>query len=304
MIELVRAGGLATVQDLGRPGWAHLGVPPSGAADPQSLQLANRLVGNEHAAAALELTLRGPRLRFGAGTVVALTGAAMPGSFDGARPLPLNSPRYVRAGQTLELGTASGGVRSYLAVRGGIDVPAVLGSRATDLLTGLGPAPLRVGDAVAIGSAAGPMPGVDLAPVAPRPSEPVLGVVLGPRADWFAASALERLASESFAVGSRSDRIGVRLEGVALEPDHGEQLASEGVVTGAIQVPPSGDPILLLTDHPTTGGYPVIAVVAEADLAAAGQLRPGQRVRFKPLPARARPPAARRDHSARPRRPA
>jgi biotin-dependent carboxylase-like uncharacterized protein len=278
-IEVLRNRGLTTVQDLGRPGLAHLGVPPSGAVDARSLHLANRLVGNDPGAAGLELTLAGPDLRFSADAVVALTGAPMDASV-GTRSLGFNKPAYVRAGEIVKLGAATGGARGYLAVRGGIDVTPVLGSRATDLLTGLGPAPLAVGDAVPVGTPLRPMPGVDLAPVPGPEPEPRLKIRLGPRADWFAPSAIAALCEAGFRVAGSSNRIGVRLNGPPLERLRDGELLSEGIVTGAIQVPPSGQPILLLTDHPTTGGYPVIAVVAENDVSAAGQLRPGQLVRF------------------------
>jgi biotin-dependent carboxylase-like uncharacterized protein len=280
MIEVLDAGPLTTVQDLGRPGWAHLGVPPSGAADASSLRLANRLLANPESAAGLETTLAGPRLRFHRDATVALTGAPVDATVDG-RAVAMNAPVRLRAGDVLEVGAASTGLRTYVAVRGGLDCELTLGSAATDLLTGLGPRPLRAGDRLGIGPAATAFPGVDVAPTAPLPAEPVLDVVPGPRADWFTTSALRRLLGASYTVSDTSNRVGLRLLGPRLERSRDDELRSEGIVAGALQVPPSGAPILLLADHPTTGGYPVIAVVATAALPLAGQLRPGQRVRFR-----------------------
>ena len=266
-IEVIRPGLLTTVQDRGRPGLAHLGVPPSGAADPAAYELGNRLVGNPPGAAALEATLDGPVLRFDRPTIVALTGATAP---------------EVRTVEALEVGRCIGGVRTYVAVRGGIDVAPVLGSRSTDLLTGLGPWPLRAGDVLQIGAATGfepaALPGT--VPGVGVPLEPVLRVRLGPRDDWFTPRAVEALLSKPWRVSSSSNRVGIRLEGPPLERVRHDELLSEGLVTGALQVPASGQPILLLQDHPTTGGYPAIAVVHSDDIPLAGQLAPSMRVRF------------------------
>ena len=267
MIEVLAAGPLTTVQDSGRPGWAHLGVPPSGSADPQALALGNRLVGNDAGAAALEATLSGPRLRFRVTALVAVTGAETEAS---------NRPLEVGAGEVLEVGRFLNGVRAYVSVRGGIDVEPVLGSRSTDLLSGLGPPQLREGDVLPIGREPPTAPQLDLAPPPPFPAEPTLRLLLGPRDDWFAPNAL----AGTWRVSPSSNRVGVRLEGPRIERIRHEELLSEGVVTGALQVPSSGQPILLLNDHPTTGGYPVIGVVHAGDLPLAGQLRPGQRLSF------------------------
>jgi len=279
VIEVLRAGSLTTVQDLGRPGLAHIGVPPSGASDPRSLGLANRLVGNPDGAPGLEATLQGPALRFHRPASVALAGAPCRARAAG-RPAGLHAVLHLDAGDVLDVGPALAGVRTYVAVRGGLAVEAVLGSASTDLLTGLGPAPLRAGDRLAVGTAAAAWPLVEVAPVPPLPDRPELRVVPGPRHDWFAPAALEALCG-SWRVQPSSNRIGVRLAGPVLERVRHDELASEGVVTGAIQVPPSGEPIVLLPDHPTTGGYPVIAVVAFEDLPALGQLRPGGEVSFR-----------------------
>jgi biotin-dependent carboxylase-like uncharacterized protein len=279
VIEVLEPGGLLTVQDLGRRGWAHLGVPPSGAADPGALRLANRLVGNDEGAPALELTLRGPMLRFAGDAVIALAGAPVDARA-GRRELAMHATETVRAGEELRIGTARAGLRTYLAVRGGIAAESVLGSAATDVLTGLGPEPLGKGARLTLGDFARDWPGATAAPVAALAPDPVLGVLAGPRDDWFAAGALDALCGERWEVSSSSNRVGVRLEGPPLERTRTDELPSEGMLAGALQVPPSGKPILLLADHPTTGGYPVIAVVVAADVARAGQLRPGDGVRF------------------------
>ena len=267
MIEVLAAGPLTTVQDRGRPGWAHLGVPPSGAADPRALMLGNKLVGNGPGAAALESTLSGPRLRFRVAALVAVTGAETEAS---------DRPLEVGAGEVLELGGFLNGVRAYVSVRGGIDVEPVLGSRSTDLLSGLGPPQLREGDVLPIGPEPATAPQLDLEPPPPLPAEPILRLLPGPRDDWFAPNAL----AGTWRVSPSSNRVGVRLEGPPIERIRHDELLSEGVVTGALQVPPSGQPILLLNDHPTTGGYPVLGVVHADDLPLAGQLRPGQRLSF------------------------
>jgi biotin-dependent carboxylase-like uncharacterized protein len=267
-VEVIRPGLLTTLQDRGRPGFAHLGVPPSGAADPTALELGNRLVGNPPGAAALEATLDGPVLRFDGPAMIALTGATA------------TALRSVGPGEVLEVGRCVGGVRTYVCVRGGFDVEATLGSRSTDLLTGLGPAPLRAGDVLALGAAPTEPPCPGTVAGHGLPDEPVLRIVLGPRDDWFTSAAINTLCSEPWRVSSSSNRVGIRLDGPALERARSGELRSEGIVTGSLQVPTGGQPIVLLQDHPTTGGYPVIAVVRSDDLWLAGQLAPHRRVRF------------------------
>jgi biotin-dependent carboxylase-like uncharacterized protein len=260
VIEVVDPGLLTTVQDGGRPGLAHLGVPPSGAVDPRALALGNRLVGNAPAAPALEATLIGPRLRFDRPTLVALTGACETATMEVTE---------------LDVGRAVDGARIYVCVQGGIDVEPVLGSCSTDLLTGLGPAPLRAGDVLRVGV----QHGAPVAGDAPQRKR-VLRVVAGPRLDWFAADALATLCGAEWKVTPASNRVGIRLDGPELPRARSDELRSEGLVTGSLQVPGAGRPILLLNDHPTTGGYPVIAVVHSDDLPDAGQLTPGDVVRF------------------------
>ncbi|MCK2217743.1 biotin-dependent carboxyltransferase family protein [Actinomadura sp. ATCC 31491] len=277
MIEIIVPGPYATVQDLGRPGYAHLGVPRSGAADLESLKLANRLVGNPEGLAGVELTLGSARLRFLRGAWAALAGAPVPVSGP-ARGAGMGVPFWVPAGAELRLGLPARGLRTYLAVRGGIAVEPVLGSRSTDSLSGLGPEPLRAGARLPVGPAAGVI-AADVAPL-PEPGPAVLRLLPGPRDDWFVPEALEELCASPYAVTQDSNRVGVRLRGPELVRAKDGELPSEGMVTGAVQVPPSGQPIVFLADHPPTGGYPVIGVVRAADLGVAAQLRPGDEVRF------------------------
>lgn len=276
---VVRSGALTTVQDLGRPGHAHLGVPRSGALDPPTLRLANRLVGNPPDAAALETTLDGVAVRPRRAVTAAVLGAPCPVTVDG-RPAPWGAPVRVPAGALLDVGGARTGVRCYVAFDGGVTVQPVLGSRSTDLLSGLGPLPLADGAVLPLGTPSGTHARVDTVPLPAPPRELTLRVTPGPRADWFTAAALTTLTTRAYRVSAASNRIGLRTEGPTLERAYQGELPSEGMVLGAVQVPPDGRPVVFLADHPTTGGYPVVAVVREADLAAAAQARPGTPVRF------------------------
>jgi KipI family sensor histidine kinase inhibitor len=279
-IEVVHCGPSGTVQDTGRRGYARIGVGRSGAADARAAALANRLVGNTEAAALLELSF-GATLTFRATTRVAVTGASCALS-NGGRDETLNAPFVVAAGESLVVGPATVGLRTYVAVRGGVDVPPELGSRSTDVLSGLGPAPLTAGTVLPVGTATtGPPPPVEVAPVAPvQDGDLTVRVLSGPRDDWFTGDALDTVTREPYVVTAESNRVGVRLSGPRLARSRDGELPSEGMVAGSVQVPPGGDPIVFLADHPVTGGYPVIAVVCEADLPVLAQARPGQRVRF------------------------
>ncbi|GIG91321.1 5-oxoprolinase subunit C family protein [Plantactinospora endophytica] len=279
-VEVLRSGVLSTVQDLGRPGHAHLGVPRSGALDLPAHRLANRLVGNPPGAATIETTVTGVSVRLGRAGTVAVTGAWAPVTVDG-RPASWSAPVSVPAGARVDVATARRGLRSYLAFSGGIAVPAVLGSRSTDLLSGLGPAPLAVGDRLPLGEVLGPPAPVDVAPTGTLAEEVTLRVLLGPRADWFTDDAVRILDRESYRVSTLSNRIGVRLEGPALPRRIGGELRSEGVVLGAVQVPAAGTPVIFLADHPTMGGYPVIGVLHPADLPLVAQAAPGKPIRFQ-----------------------
>ena len=277
-IEVVHCGPLSTVQDTGRPGYASLGVGPSGFADAASAGLANRLVGNEPSAACLELSF-GATLRFREPARVVVTGATCALTRDG-RSEAMNAPFDVPAGQTLVVAPASVGLRAYVAVRGGLAAPSTLGSRSTDVLSGLGPDPLAAGMVLPVGDGyAGPPPAVEVAPVAaPHAGDLAVHVLPGPRDDWFAED--EVLFGGRYEVTAESNRVGVRLSGPALERSRDGELPTEGMVAGAVQIPPSGQPIVFLADHPVTGGYPVIGVVRAADLPVVAQARPGQSIRF------------------------
>ncbi|MGZ4685592.1 5-oxoprolinase subunit C family protein [Oryzihumus sp.] len=282
-LTVERVGPLALLQDLGRPGHAHLGVSPSGAADRGSLRTANRLVGNADGALAVEVLAGGLALRASADVTVAVTGAPLPVQVDG-RAVDFCAPAFVPAGSLLRLGTPVTGLRSYLAVRGGLAAEQVFGSGSRDTLSGIGPEPLAVGSALHV---------ADADPVAaPRSSDVprlhgaspgglVVRAVPGPRDDWFGPPGARVLTGVSWTVAGDSDRVGVRLSGPVVERHRREELASEGVLRGAVQVPPSGQPLVFLADHPTTGGYPVVAVVVEEDCDLLAQARPGEGVRVE-----------------------
>lgn len=282
-LELLSPGPLATVQDLGRPGLAELGISRSGAFDRAALRLANRLVGNDESAAGIEFTLGGLVLRLADAATIAFTGARCdlsghPGGWNTAFSCP--------AGTVISVAVPVTGLRSYLAVRGGLAVAAVLGSRATDTLSGLGPAPLRAGMRLPVGGSAAGDPG-DGCGTAPEPGTAALRLAAGPRADWFEPESIGRLFDSPWRVLPDSNRIGIRLSGTALRlrPDAeraAAELPSEPTLPGAVQVPPDGQPIVLGPDAPVTGGYPVIAVLPAADLGLLGQLRPGAALRFTP----------------------
>jgi antagonist of KipI len=282
-IEVLSAGLLTTVQDLGRLGYGELGVSPGGAADTVALRLANRLLGNDAGAPALELTLSGPRLRFRGHSAIAVTGADLAATIEG-RPLPMNTRVTVEDFAELRFGGGRRGARAYVAVAGGFDVPLVLGSAATDLRGGFGGCggrALRAGDVLRSGAQRGAPQVFDrraAAELAERRS--TLRVLAGAHHDLFTPESMAALVGESFAVSDDSDRMGVRLRGAQLHLRRPRELVSEGVAPGAIQVPPNGDPIVLGVDHPATGGYPQIASVIAADLPSLAQLRPRDAVRF------------------------
>lgn len=291
VLEVLAPGPSTTVQDEGRAGFAHVGVGRAGAADRGALRRANRLVGNGLAEAGLEVLLGGLVLRALAPVTVAVTGGPGPVEVDGRPVVPASALR-LHAGAVLRVGAAERGVRRYLALEGGVEAPVVLGSRSTDALAGLGPAPLVAGQLLA--RAAG-------ADAARRDARPLrlsataedgdafdhhrdggweLPVLPGPQAGWFRRGAL---LDSDLTVAAASDRTAVRLEGTAVErrPEAvGRELAPAGLVRGAVQVPPDGRPVVFGPDHPVTGGYPVVAVVRAVALDAVGQLRPGDTVRF------------------------
>ena len=276
-------GALTLVEDLGRPGFAHLGVPRSGAVDRGAAKLANRLVGNPDGHAVLEVLVGGFRARFEDGeTWFAVTGAWGRATLDG-RPLAPYTAARAGAGSVLELGAAERGIRYVLAVRGGIDETPSLGSRSRDTLAALGPEPVAPGRALAIGAEpVASVPLIDQEAAFPPPGGPVtLALMPGPRADWFTDASRRALFDTPWRVTERADRVGVRLDGAPLARRVEGELASEATVPGSIQVAGGGQPTILLADGPVTGGYPVIAVVAPASLDVVAQVRPGQEVRFR-----------------------
>lgn len=286
-VEVVRSSLQLLVQDAGRPGHAALGVSASGAADRTAMRDANRAVGNGRGAAVLE-SVGGATLRFHGDGVAVITGAhgdlTLTDADGVARGIPHGMPFATVDGDEVQLGHPTNGLRYVIGVRGGVAAASALGSRATDTLAGLGPAALAAGDVVAIGSAmAGAVDSLPQPRDLPAPGDLVeLDITLGPRDDWFTASALESLTAQEWQVTPRSDRVGMRLRGdMPLERIADGELPSEGAVTGAIQVPPDGQPVLFLPDHPLTGGYPIIGALTDRCLDLAAQLPPGVRIRFR-----------------------
>lgn len=282
MIEILRAGPQATVQDGGRPGWRDRGLSLCGALDELALQAGNLLLGNPPGAAGLEFTLGGAALRFHADGWIALTGTDADADLDG-RPLRPGWRAPVRAGQRLQLAAPRERMRSYLTVAGGIAVPAVLGSRSTDLKAGFGGLDgraLREGDRLPIGTTTR----LPRRPAGLRLPDwtPALRVLPGPEVADFSEAAREALLAADWTVTPQSNRMGYRLAGPVLARERGGELPSHGVLPGVVQVPPSGQPIALLADAQTTGGYPRIAVVIRADLWKLAQCRLGEPLRFLP----------------------
>ena len=285
-LEVVAPGLLSLVEDLGRPGHLDLGVSPSGALDRGAAVAANRLVGNPRGAAVVETVLGGLVLRARGVQVLAVTGAAVGLTREGAGGDVLGHPITglpfaLRDGERLVVDAPSTGLRAYVAVRGGLAVPPVLGSRSTDLLSGLGPDPLRAGDVLGVlPPPADAVAGWPDPPVEPTTGPAVVRLLPGPRADRLTDAAVRRLGTQTWTVAAESNRVGLRLTGEPLERSRSEELPSEGVVAGSVQVPPSGLPVVFLADHPVTGGYPVVGVVHEGDLDRLAQVRPGDGVRF------------------------
>jgi biotin-dependent carboxylase-like uncharacterized protein len=279
-LEVLRAGALSTVQDLGRRGLAHLAVPTSGALDEPALRLANRLVGNPEGCAAVETTVDGIVVRLDSDRYIAVTGADAD-VLIGGRPAAWGMAQLVRAGDVVEVARARRGMRNYLAVAGGLLPNPVLGSRSTDLLSGLGPEVLRRGSLIQLGEPAAKPARLDFAPYRMPTDELTLSCYLGPRDDWFTADAIRTLASTPWMVTEQGNRIALSLNGNPLTRHSSAELPSEGVVLGSVQVPADGQPVIFLADHPTTGGYPVVGVVPAPDVWLCGQARPGTTVRFR-----------------------
>jgi antagonist of KipI len=287
-VHVLKPGLLTTVQDRGRWGLQAYGVSVAGPMDPCSHRVANAIVGNDPDAAALEVTFVGPELRFDDERVVAVAGAEFELTVDGD-PVSCAWSFLVPRGATLRFGPRINGTRAYVGVAGGIDLPPTLGSRATHVVTGVGGLdgrPLRVGDRLPLGrppslveqtrASARRVPRLGMLASA----ETSIRILPGPQADRFASDALAMLQSAPYTVGIASDRMGFRLEGPALAHSRGADIISDATPLGALQVPASGRPILLMADRQTTGGYPKIATVISADISRAGQLGPGSRLSF------------------------
>ncbi len=301
-IKVIAPGVLTTVQDTGRFGHQAAGIPEAGAMDRASLRLANALAGNSEDAAALELTVFGGTFEFEGDGTIALTGADMRPFLNGNR-MVMNAAVSVQTGDRLELGTAAWGVRAYLAVSGGIDVPVVLGSRSTDLksrLGGLEGRKLRAGDVLESGSADGSLRQTAAEPAKAQGTswEPVLkrlervtaaeGAVrirflFGPQDAMFGEDAKQTFTESVYTLSTACDRMGCRLEGAAVPSLNGTDILSEGICFGSIQVPANGQPIVMMADHQTTGGYAKIGTVLSEDLPLLAQLGPGKKIRFVPV---------------------
>jgi KipI family sensor histidine kinase inhibitor len=295
-LRIVAPGLQSLVQDLGRYGHSGLGVSAAGALDRASLRRANRLVGNASSAAAIETVAGGLRVQAVGDQVLAVAGAPSELVIETPqdlgtgeirqRTVAMAAPFALLDGETLTVGQPAAGFRSYLALRGGVDAARVLGSRSTDTMSGIGPAPLAAGQVLSCGTEAvsGVVGDPELQPQFPGSGVTVLDVVPGPRADWFDQAALDSFVNQEWAVKPQSNRVGMRLDGAPLQRSRAGELPSEGTVAGALQVPPDGLPVLFLADHPITGGYPVIAVVVDSQLDLAAQVPIGGKIRFRWAP--------------------
>lgn len=305
-LRILSPGLQSLIQDLGRPGHAGLGVSSAGALDRGSLRRANRIVGNQPSAAVVESVAGGLRVQAVGDQVLAVAGAPsaltvgtpsdVPDSdasedeetdqSEQVREVPMATAFALLDGEILTIGAPERGFRTYLAIRGGAAAEAVLGSRSTDTMSGIGPAPLAAGQLLAAGAATSSnvVGNPELQPDFPDAGVTVLDIVPGPRGDWFDAAALESLCSQDWAVTPRSNRVGMRLDGEPLTRSRDGELASEGTMAGALQIPPEGQPVLFLADHPITGGYPVIGVVVDHQLDLAAQIPIGGSIRFRWAP--------------------
>ncbi|MFJ4209435.1 carboxyltransferase domain-containing protein [Paenarthrobacter sp. NPDC089675] len=300
-LKIISPGAQSLVEDLGRRGYGPLGVSAAGALDRASLRRANRLVGNASSAAAIESVGGGLTVEAVGDQVLAVTGAptalsvqspsfgvdseepdggATPGA---TRTVPMAAPFALLDGEVLTVGAPEAGFRNYLAIRGGVDAPVVLGSRSADTMSGIGPAALKPRQMLAVGTetVSTAVGSPELQPDFPGQGVTVLDVVPGPRADWFDPAALESLTSQEWVVTPQSNRVGMRLDGTPLKRNREGELPSEGTMAGALQIPPAGLPVLFLADHPITGGYPVIGVVRDEHLDLAAQVPIGGRIRFR-----------------------
>ena len=304
-LRVVSPGLHSLIQDLGRHGHSALGVSAAGALDRASLRRANRLVGNAPSAAAIETVAGGLKIQAVGDQVLAVAGAPSELTIDSPpevdldgeagevrqRAVPMATPFALLDGEILSIGQPGSGFRGYVAVRGGVDAAPVLGSRSTDTMSGIGPAPLAAGQLFASGGEAesGVVGHPELQPDFPGTGVTVLDVVPGPRADWFDQAALDSFTGQDWEVKPQSNRVGMRLQGTPLARNRSGELPSEGTVAGAIQIPPEGLPVLFLADHPVTGGYPVVAVVVDHQLDTAAQVPIGGTIRFRWAPGQMSP---------------
>jgi len=286
MIRIVEPGALTTVQDLGRPGHLRYGIPPSGPVDHAAFVVANRLVGNADGAAGLECTVLGPRFEAEQACAIAVTGAAMPLTVNGAEA-PAWTTLTLKPGDVVRLGAARAGVRAYVAFSGGLDVPPVLGSRSTYVrgrLGGLDGRALRKEDR--LHGVPAPPPPLRRARARVIPDlgrDPEIRVVLGPQADRFTDEGLRTFLGSEYEMLPQSDRMGARLKGPRIAHTRGHDIISDGIALGSIQVPGDGQPIALLVDRQSTGGYTKVATVGSFDIGRLGQVKPGHRLRFRAI---------------------
>jgi len=286
MIRVLDPGPQTTVQDLGRPGHLRYGIPPSGPVDRAAFVVANRLVGNADGAAGLECTVMGPRFEAETPCAIAVTGAQMSVAVNGAEA-PAWTTLSLKPGDVVKLGVARAGVRAYMAFSGGLDVPSVLGSRATYLrgrLGGLGGRALRKDDRLGLLPApAPPICRAAASAIVDLTVPPEIRVVLGPQADRFTEDGLAALLGGEYEMLPQSDRMGARLKGPRIEHARGHDIISDGIALGSLQVPGDGQPIALLVDRQSTGGYTKIATIGSFDIGRLGQVKPGQRLRFRAI---------------------
>jgi len=284
VLRVLSPGILTTVQDLGRFGYAHLGVSASGAADSLSARISNRLLGNDDNAPVLEMTLIGGRFEFGSGTTIALAGADFGATLDGS-PAPCYAPIHVAAGAILHCGSPRNGARCYLAVAGGFKVEPTLGSTSTHLMSGVGGlhgGALKRGDVLPINSrSSAKSKKIDLTTIQRLAPRSTLRVTTGPQHEIFGDDGVQRLCAQSYRVSEDSNRVGLRLRPQPILPLGKSKMPTEGAALGAVQIPPGGEPIILFVEHQTTGGYPKIANVITADMPSLGQLRPGDEIGFE-----------------------
>lgn len=282
-IRVQKPGLSTTVQDYGRFGFAHLGISPCGAADAVSLRIANRLVGNDQYAPALEMTLLGATLQFLSDAEIALSGADC-GCTLGKDGVAMYSPLKVTANSVLQCGSTLNGVRTYLAIAGGINVPLIMGSASTDVrgkFGGIEGRRLKAGDVLEVGNDAhGPFRSIPSRILDELSRTGPIRVTRGAQANWFSKEQFNQFLASSYTISEQSDRAGLRLNGESINPIGPGQLLTDGIPLGAIQVPPDGQPILLFVDQQTTGGYPKIANAIAADIHRIGQLRPRDEIRF------------------------